>query len=35
MRLVKRMTVTEFLGTDQPATVRQTLLAFLAARAKA
>lgn len=35
MRLVKRMTVTEFLCTDQPATVRQTLQAFLAARAKA
>ena len=29
MRLVKRMTVSEFLGTDQPAAVKQRLLAML------
>jgi hypothetical protein len=32
MRLVKRMTVTEFLDTDQPATVKQRLQAVLAAQ---
>jgi hypothetical protein len=32
MRLVKRMTVSEFLGTDQPAAVKQRLQAFLAVR---
>ena len=32
MRLVKRMTVSEFLGTDQPAAVKQRLQAFLAAQ---
>ena len=32
MRLVKRMTVSEFLGTDQPAAVKQKLQAFLAVR---
>ena len=35
MRLVKRMTVSEFLGTDQPAAVKQRLQAFLAARTAA
>jgi hypothetical protein len=29
MRLVKRMTVTEFLGTEQPMAVKQKLLAML------
>jgi hypothetical protein len=32
MRLVKRMTVSEFLGTDQPVAVKQKLQAVLAAR---
>ncbi len=32
MRLVKRMTVTEFLATDQPAAVKQRLQAVLAAQ---
>jgi hypothetical protein len=32
MRLVKRMTVSEFLGTDQPAAVKQRLQAVLAAQ---
>ena len=32
MRLVRRMTVREFLGTDQPAAVKQRLQAFLASR---
>ena len=35
MRLIKRMTVSEFLGTDQPAAVKQRLQAFLAARTAA
>jgi hypothetical protein len=29
MRLVKRMTVAEFLGTEQPMAVKQKLLAML------
>ena len=32
MRLVKRMTVSEFLATDQPAAVKQRLRAVLAAQ---
>ena len=32
MRLVKRMTVSEFLGTDQPGAVKQRLQAVLAAQ---
>jgi len=32
MRLVKRMTVAEFLGTEQPAAVKQKLQVFLATR---
>jgi hypothetical protein len=32
MRLVKRMTVNEFPGTDQPAAVKQKLRAFFAAQ---
>ena len=32
MRLVKRMTVSEFLATDQPAAVKQRLQAVLAAQ---
>ena len=32
LRLVKRMTVSEFLGTDQPAAVKQKSQTFLAAR---
>jgi hypothetical protein len=32
MRLVKRMSVSEFFGTDQPAAVKQRLRTFLAAQ---
>ena len=32
LRLIKRMTVSEFLGTDQPAAVKQKLCAYLAVR---
>jgi hypothetical protein len=35
MRLVKRMTVSEFLGTDQPAAVKQKLRAYLAVQKNA
>jgi hypothetical protein len=35
MRLVRRMTVSEFLGTEQPAPVKQKLQAFLAVQNRA